>query len=85
MLNDYLGENKTNFLSQKSFQIMAIDIPRPLINDLWIILFQKGLYVMRKMSQSGWSIYVCQIIIVNVNKRLKPLYIDPYCEYCTYS
>ena len=33
------------------------------------------------MSWSGYSIYVCQIIIVNVNKRLKPLYIDPYCQY----
>ena len=37
------------------------------------------------MSRSGYSIYVCQIIIVNVNKRLKPLYIDPYCQYCKYS
>ena len=28
---------------------------------------------------------MCQIIILNVNKRLKTLYIDPYCQYCKYS
>ena len=28
---------------------------------------------------------MCQSIIVNVNKRLKPLYIDPYFQYCKYS
>ena len=29
------------------------------------------------MSQSGLSIYVCQNIIVNLSKRMKPLFLDP--------
>ena len=37
------------------------------------------------MSQSGWYIYVYQNIIVNVSNRLKPLFLDPYCQFCKYS
>ena len=33
---------------------------------------------MRKLSQSDWNIYVCQNIVANVSKRLKPLFLDPY-------
>ena len=28
---------------------------------------------------------MCQIIVVNVNKRIKHIYIDPFCQYCKYS
>ena len=40
---------------------------------------------MHKMSQSGWNIYVCQKIMVHVRKRLKPLFLDPFFQYCKYS
>ena len=40
---------------------------------------------MRKMSQSVWNIYVHQKIIVYIIKCLKPLFPDPYFQYCKYS
>ena len=30
-------------------------------------------------------LYICQNIIVNVSKRLKPLFQDPFFQYCKYS
>ena len=40
---------------------------------------------MRKMSKSGWNIYVCQNIIVNLSKCLKPPFLGQYFQYCKYS
>ena len=40
---------------------------------------------MRNMSQSGWNIYACQNIIVNVSKRMKLLFLELYFQYCKYS
>ena len=37
------------------------------------------------MIQSDWNIYVCQNIVVNVSKRLKPLFVDPYFQYYEYN
>ena len=41
MSNEHLGEQNL-CLSQKSSQIMAIDVPRPLSKYICIILFQKS-------------------------------------------
>ena len=40
---------------------------------------------MCKMSQSDWNIYERQLTIVYVIKCLKPLFLDPYFQYCKYS
>ena len=40
---------------------------------------------MRKLSESGWNIYVGQNIIVNLSQRLEPLFLDLYYLYCIYS
>ena len=60
-----------------------IDGPRPLSNVLWIIIF-KRLMRNHTLSQSVWNIYVLQSRIVYVIKRLKPLFLDPYFQFCKY-
>ena len=37
---------------------------------------------MRKTSRLGWNI---NIIIMNVSKHMKALFLDPYFQYCKYS
>ena len=51
----------------------AINVPRPLINDLCVFLFQKiDAECVKWASRAGTSVYV-KAFIVNVNKCLKPL------------
>ena len=57
-------------------------MPRPLSNVFWIIIFKR---LMHTLSQSVWNIYVFQNRIVYVIKRLKPLFLDPYFQFCKYS
>ena len=58
-------------------------------HDLWEMLFgslySKGWCVTHTLSQSVWNIYVLQNRIVYVIKRLKPIFLDPYFQFCKYS
>ena len=67
-----------------SFNFIIIDVPLPLSNVFWIIIF-KCLCVTHALSQSVWNIYVLQNRIENAIKRLKPLFLDPYFQFCKYS
>ena len=52
----------------------CIDVPGPLINDLWVFLFQKNnAECLRRASRAGTFVYV-QAFIVNVNKCLKQFF-----------
>ena len=66
-----------------SFNFIIIDVPRPLSNVLWIIIFKR--LMTHTVSQSVWNIYVLQNRIVYVIKRLKPLFLDQYFQICEYS
>ena len=61
-----------------------IDVPRPLSNVL-ASLYSKGRFVAHTLSLSVWNIYVLQNRIVYVIKRLKPLFLDQYFQFCKYS
>ena len=51
------------------------------------MIFESFYYkrLMGKITQLGWNVYVCQNITVNVSKRLKPLFLDLYFQFCKYS
>ena len=67
-----------------SFYFFIIDVPRPLSNVFWIIIFKR---LMRNAYTEPvcWNIFVLQNRIVYVTKRLKPLFLDPYFQFCKYS
>ena len=56
--------------------------------DLWVMsfgsLYSKGWCVTHTLSQSVWKIYVLQNRIVYIIKRLNPLFLDPYFQFCKY-
>ena len=58
-------------------------------HDLWVMyfgsLYSKGWCVVHTLSQAVGNIYVLQNRIVYVIKRLKPLFLDPYFQFCKYS
>ena len=55
-----------------------IDVPRPLINDLWVFLFQKiDTECVKWASRAGTSAYV-KAFIINVNKCLKPFFLEQH-------
>ena len=60
-----------------------LDVPRPLSYFLWII-YSKGWCVTHILNQSVWNICVIQNRIVYVIKRLKPLFLDTYFQFCKY-
>ena len=60
-----------------------IDVPRPLSNFLWII-YSKGWCIMHTLNQSVWNICGLQNKIIYVIKRPKPLFLDPYFQFCKY-
>ena len=62
------------FLVWFGWIVRCIDVPRPLIIDVLVFLFQKiG-------DQSSWKICVCQsfFLKVNVNKCLKPFFLEQH-------
>ena len=55
--------------------VYTTDVPRPLINDLWVFLFQKiDAECVRLAIRSGTSVYI-NAFIVNLNTCLKPLFL----------
>ena len=67
-----------------SFNFIIIDVPRPLSNVFWIIIFKR---LMRNAYTEPVCLetYVLQKRIVHVIKRLKPLFLDSYFQFCKYS
>ena len=54
------------------FNFIIIDVPRPLSNVLWIIIF-------KRLMRNACSELVClKNRIISVIKRLKPLFLDPF-------
>ena len=64
-----------------------IDVPRPLSNVLWIIIFKRlmrNAYTEPVCVHTSTNIYVLQNRIVYVIKHLKPLFLDLYFQFCKY-
>ena len=60
------------------FEIACIDVPRPLINDLWVFLFETiDAECLKWVSQAGTSVYV-KAFKVNVNKCPKPFFLEQH-------
>ena len=53
--------------------MIIIDIPRPVINNLWIIPFQK--VDAEHINQFVGTAVCVKNLIVNVSKRLKPIFL----------
>ena len=52
------------------------DVPRPLINDLWVFLFQKiDVKCVKSVRRAVISAFV-KAFTVNVNKGSKPFFLD---------
>ena len=65
---------KIIFINNKN-RLYSLDVPRPLINDLWVYLFKTNdAECVKWASRVGTSLYV-KAIIVNVNKWLKPFFL----------
>ena len=59
-------------------KIGDIDVPRPLTNDLWVFLSQTiDTEYVKLASSAGTYVYV-KAFIVNVNKRLKPFFLEQH-------
>ena len=59
-----------------------MDVPRPLTNDLWVVLFQTiDVECVKGASPAGTNVYV-KALIVNVNKCLKTLFSRTTYEFC---
>ena len=52
--------------------LIHVDVPRPLSNVLWIVIF-------KRLMRNAYTEQVCQLQnrIIYVIKRLKPLFLDP--------
>ena len=66
-----------------SFNFIIIDVPRPLSNVFWIIIFKR---LMRNAyTEPDCLEHIPSNRTVNVIKRLKPLFLNPYFQFCKYS
>ena len=55
--------------------VPTIDVPRPLINDLWVFLYEKiDVELVKWASRVGTSVFA-KAIIVHVNKCLNPFFL----------
>ena len=73
----FLILNGVNIISDADIYIY-IDVPRPLTNDLWVLLFHTiDIEYVKWASPARTYVYV-KAFIVNVNKCLKPLFLEQH-------
>ena len=65
-----------------SYAYIYVDVPRPLINDLWVFLFQTINAEYVKRASPGRTYVYVKAFKVNVNKCPKTLFSSTPYQYC---